>query len=395
MKFNLLFVVFYTLCLITIITVVVVMQQRKKSPNNMESNRGGRYTKTSVYSENDTVYTAKPTENRTHVKTVTNHLNDSRKLKVYLKADGRLGNIMSALAAVYAIAQYSERTPVFILKEDVNGVNLRELYPNLKKYVYLQVDYPNRAVVNVSRQRVMGKCLPKWTRTKTGQKPPECLPNKDIIVCCTLYGSVPLWLKYKEAFLDIFTFNHNIQSKARVTLHQIYLDVLNKSNNSSQHISDFVFVGVHVRRGDYSTAKHFALPSRLYFQNAMQYFIDQNVGKICIFVVASNGIEWCKKNLIFDNRLTYFVNGSAAEDMATLRLCNHTITSVGSYTRWVALLTRGTVVGTRQYCWGRTVTERTAEMDNSTFAQIEDKKERSCKPATFWWPKNYVNVLDK
>ena len=58
-----------------------------------------------------------------------------------------MGNIISSLSSVYAIAHQSDRIPIFYLKENVNGVHMREIFPNIGKFVYLVSEEPNMTIL--------------------------------------------------------------------------------------------------------------------------------------------------------------------------------------------------------------------------------------------------------
>ncbi|XP_036358881.1 galactoside alpha-(1,2)-fucosyltransferase 2 isoform X2 [Octopus sinensis] len=147
--------------------------------------------------------------------------------------------------------------------------------------------------------------------------------------------------KYFEHIYDEirsqFTFKKEIKDKADKILKNI-VEKHRKVNNASLN---WTLVGIHVRRGDMVNHNYgYTVATKEYFVKAKQWFQSHYTN--VIFVVASNGLQWCKDN-ISDNS-TYFINGnSAGEDMAILSSCEHLISSVGSYSWWSGFLCRGNV----------------------------------------------------
>jgi galactoside 2-L-fucosyltransferase 1/2 len=65
--------------------------------------------------------------------------------------------------------------------------------------------------------------------------------------------------------------------------------------------------------------------------------------KNTIFIVASNGMEWTKKNMP-RHIVVKYVAGSTEMDMATIVECDHVIMTIGSYGWWCGWLAGGDVV---------------------------------------------------
>lgn len=115
-------------------------------------------------------------------------------------------------------------------------------------------------------------------------------------------------------------------------------------------LTDPIFVGVHVRRTDYSSflwQKIRAKPAPVeYYLNAMSYF-DQKYDKV-LFLVASDDIEWCRNNLISNKFLVRFVSDydvkGVGKDLALLSACNHSIIDYGTYGSFGAIMSGGETV---------------------------------------------------
>uniref|UniRef100_A0A8C2S584 L-Fucosyltransferase n=1 Tax=Capra hircus TaxID=9925 RepID=A0A8C2S584_CAPHI len=110
------------------------------------------------------------------------------------------------------------------------------------------------------------------------------------------------------------------------------------------------FVGVHVRRGDYLQVMplHWkgVVGDRAYLQQAMDWFRARH--KAPIFVVTSNGMEWCRENIDTSRGDVIFAGdgqeGAPHKDFALLTQCNHTIMTIGTFGFWAAYLAGGDTV---------------------------------------------------
>ncbi|XP_077603230.1 galactoside alpha-(1,2)-fucosyltransferase 1 isoform X1 [Crocuta crocuta] len=110
------------------------------------------------------------------------------------------------------------------------------------------------------------------------------------------------------------------------------------------------FVGVHVRRGDYLQVMPLrwkgVVGDRAYLQQAMDWFRARHEDPI--FVVTSNGMEWCRENMDTSRGDVIFAGngqeGSPGRDFALLTQCNHTIMTIGTFGFWAAYLTGGDTV---------------------------------------------------
>jgi len=153
-------------------------------------------------------------------------------------------------------------------------------------------------------------------------------------------------------------FRDNLQEKINRRLKSVA-----KKHYKDKKVKDVTFVGVHVRRTDHLRfmRQNYGLEplDADYYNNAMEYFQEEYDN--CVFVVASDDIKWTKKNLDRKNNIIYFSDqnptfhrpsntmyelmdddlSKSAFDFALIVSCNHTITSRGTYSMWLALLTPG------------------------------------------------------
>ncbi|XP_025869566.2 galactoside alpha-(1,2)-fucosyltransferase 1 [Vulpes vulpes] len=146
----------------------------------------------------------------------------------------------------------------------------------------------------------------------------------------------------REQIRREFTLHDHLRQEAQHLLSQLRLG----------HSGDRprTFVGVHVRRGDYLQVMPHrwkgVVGDRAYLQQAMDWFRARHEAPI--FVVASNGMEWCRKNIDTSLGDVIFAGdgqeGSPGKDFALLTQCNHTIMTIGTFGFWAAYLAGGDTV---------------------------------------------------
>lgn len=103
-------------------------------------------------------------------------------------------------------------------------------------------------------------------------------------------------------------------------------------------------VSLHIRRGDYvsnpSNTTYYASCSESYYRRAVDELLKQhrNIG----LFVFSDDLDWCRKNLAFNDLPVYFVdaNTQAANhwDMFLMSQCRHNIMANSSFSWWAAWL---------------------------------------------------------
>jgi len=121
--------------------------------------------------------------------------------------------------------------------------------------------------------------------------------------------------------------------------------------------STFVRVGVHVRRGDFlsgwAVKRGFTVASKHYLNRSMMYFVERY--RRVQFIVASNDVGWCRKNIIFSSfdqkrvNVTFSVKHSTAQDLALIARCDHTVMTTGTYGWWASWLSKGITVYYKQF----------------------------------------------
>lgn len=102
-------------------------------------------------------------------------------------------------------------------------------------------------------------------------------------------------------------------------------------------ISETNSVAIHVRRGDYTYAQGFSVTPVAYYQKALS-FIHKKVKKPH-YVVFSDDIEWCKKNLTFIPTPTFIEpHQNEVIDFLLLSRCKHDIIANSTFSWWGAWL---------------------------------------------------------
>ena len=122
-----------------------------------------------------------------------------------------------------------------------------------------------------------------------------------------------------------------------VLLKEIYCsyldDLCNECICNIKSVHNCSITSVHVRRGDYVNYP------RVHPVCGIKYYQD-NLNKINdnIFIVFSDDINWCKNNLIFENKVILYQNNGDLYDFVLMSKCDNNIISNSSYSWWAAYL---------------------------------------------------------
>ena len=228
---------------------------------------------------------------------------------------GRIGNQMFEYASAYGIARMNNRSAV-THKTKFN--TLWTLFTNLS--VPRSGPLPNMKTMKPGSYAAYD---PKF----------EKLPESNV----KLYGYFQSWKffqKYERDLRAQFVFREAIRSKA--SEYFVNIAQTHKNNSSDKNIT---FVGVHVRRGDMVNLPRYRVASKSYIVKAMDAF-RRNFTRVQ-FVVCSDDIPWCKKNLGNQKNVSFSEKRSSNVDFAILSLCNHTLATVGTYSWWAGWMAGG------------------------------------------------------
>lgn len=92
---------------------------------------------------------------------------------------------------------------------------------------------------------------------------------------------------------------------------------------------------VHVRRGDYVNSTNFPPITMEYIEKAMFEQASRGNDK---FLVFSDDIEWCKRNVVGDYEIKFSEGLGEYDDLAMMASCGHNIIANSSYSWWAAYL---------------------------------------------------------
>ncbi|KAL8558392.1 hypothetical protein ACOMHN_019801 [Nucella lapillus] len=151
--------------------------------------------------------------------------------------------------------------------------------------------------------------------------------------------------------------NHIAQIRKAVTFSDRVQDQADKIvRDFRQRYKSSTLVGVHIRHGDMAQAHYqkigYPVVSPDYIKKAISYL--SQLYPNCVFVVASDSIEWCKNNVPKGCNLTFLSGNEPAVDMLTLASLDHVITSFGTFSWWIGYLSRGKVVYMKDFIRGNT-----------------------------------------
>ncbi|XP_063443152.1 galactoside alpha-(1,2)-fucosyltransferase 1-like [Mytilus trossulus] len=154
-----------------------------------------------------------------------------------------------------------------------------------------------------------------------------------------IFPCLQSWKYFYDSRIELkkqFTFRDRIRQEAENNINQIIkrLDIRSARN--------ITLVGVHIRRGDMvNHGLGFNVATSQYLTKAMHYFNSkyQNVK----FIISSLDVPWTKANIPNNTNIIYTSYPKREIVVATLALCNHTITTVGSFGWWIGWLTGGEV----------------------------------------------------
>ena len=128
----------------------------------------------------------------------------------------------------------------------------------------------------------------------------------------------------------------NIESKIHKTF-KISKKVDNEINKSKYAYllkNNLKTVAIHVRRGDYTNhTDQYKMVDVEYIKKARAFFDNSH-----IFVIFSDDIEWCKKNINFDNSDVFVENKTEIFDLYFMSMMNHNIISNSTFSWWGAYL---------------------------------------------------------
>ncbi|XP_040183478.1 galactoside alpha-(1,2)-fucosyltransferase 2-like [Rana temporaria] len=244
-----------------------------------------------------------------------------------VEPSGRLGNLIGQYATLYAFAK----------RHGHQAYILPSMHSALSKIFKIKLPVINEEVANRIPWKNLG-IYKNWMAEEFKYIPGEFVKLSGYPFSWTFYHHI------KDEILKEFTFHDFIREESNAYL----ADIRGNKTNTT-------FIGIHVRRGDYvdimRNNKKGVLADKDYLQKAMEYFRKKY--KNPLFVVTSNGIDWCKSNINNSLGDVYFLGdgneGSPGRDFALLVHCNHTIMTIGTFGLYAAYLTGGETIYLANY----------------------------------------------
>ena len=248
-----------------------------------------------------------------------------RKPRIYMKPRGRMGNRLFKIATGYALAHQYNRQLVL----DDQYKSLVNAFPKLNEITFTKINDELNATP-----------IPEDGFAKYSSHRFRKLTNMSDVLLVGYFQSFKYFSGYENDIRQLFRFSETLIAKATQTLKNIHTDYTNKHCR----VLSLTFVGLHIRKGDltgrWATGAGFQTANAKYIYKAMYYF--QRKYKNVAFVLRTDTPSWSKDNL-FMEAVYKPPPGSPKQDLALLSLCNHTITSVGTFSWWAGWLAGGEV----------------------------------------------------
>ncbi|XP_077346490.1 galactoside alpha-(1,2)-fucosyltransferase 2-like [Lithobates pipiens] len=239
---------------------------------------------------------------------------------------GRLGNKMGEYAALYALAKLNGHKAYI----------LPQMHNELAKIFKIKLPILHQEIANRIKWRIYR--LNDWMLPEYSNISGQYIKFYSTPCSWTFYHHI------RKEILEEFTFQDHIKEEANLYL-----------ANLKGIRTNVTYIGVHVRRGDYLSVMpnqwKGVVADKNYMQKAMDYF--RNKYDNPLFVVTSNGMDWCKQNINTSLGDVHFAGdgkeGSPARDFALLAHCNHTIMTIGTFGFWAAYLVGGETIYLTNY----------------------------------------------
>lgn len=161
-----------------------------------------------------------------------------------------------------------------------------------------------------------------------------------------LDGLFQSWKYFDTVRQDVFnqfTFSSSLRAKAYTFLQTAAMEA-----SAGMREAPLIFIGVHVRREGMLSNQN----RRLGYRHADEHYLARAVAymenryKRTIFIIASDDKEWAEAHIKpkHGSHVAVTPYDEAAQEMAVLEQCNHTIMTTGAFGWWAAALAGGTTL---------------------------------------------------
>lgn len=251
---------------------------------------------------------------------VLHHPISSSRSMLYVINNGRLGNQMFQYASLIGLAKTNNMTPVIHAESD-----LWDAFKISGEAGY-ESDLANAVVFQDDRAGIFVREL-------------TALSESTII-----HSYVQSYKYFENVRTEIsqkhFVFKDSIQRSAKDYIAR----ALREKGRPLAKV-----VGMHVRRGDFVRKRRlgYTVAPRPYLYRSMNYF--QRKYSDVVFIVASDDIDWCRKNVVGPYTIHFAQTQNSTMDMAVLVNCDDVIITTGSFSWWIGYLNKGVTVYYKDY----------------------------------------------
>jgi hypothetical protein len=164
----------------------------------------------------------------------------------------------------------------------------------------------------------------KWGYGGVGYVEPPKIKNNENLIIDGFFQNEKYFSEYKDILIETF----DIKEEYKKYIQEKYKEILNKNTCS-----------LHVRRGDYLTAKEMKILDIEYYKNAVKYFDNDT-----LFLIFSDDILWCKNNLDFIENKHFIEENNDILELKLMSYCNNNIIANSTFSWWGAWLGKNTKV---------------------------------------------------
>lgn len=248
-----------------------------------------------------------------------------------VKIYGGLGNQMFQYAFALSLASRTGDR-VYIDSSDVQSDRLHNGY-ELSRLFDLRL--PEADQRDVKRLSTRPRGLISRARRKYFTKPTHIIDKKYAFQreLYDLDGDF-----YFEGYWQSEKYFADIEDSIRKTF--AFVQALDERSLSALRSLPRPIVGLHVRRGDFTKHQNLNICTPTYYAAAMSEMCRSDAA--LSFMIFSEDIEYCRKNLDFKDNPVVFVDWNTGadswRDMALMSMCDHNIIANSSFSWWGAWL---------------------------------------------------------